>query len=402
MSDQRWPSGVWDVAIVGAGPIGLLLASELAGGGIRVVVFEQAPSPSPVPKANGIVGDAAVSLSRRGLLDGTGLRVVSPPRFQFGPLVLDLGVGPGNPLHVLPIPQRRLEELLEAHATGLGVQVLRSHEVLTFSQSSDDIAVAVRTTDGEVTTVRARYLVGCDGAHSIVRKQAGIDFPGITSDEIARIARVMIPAGRIAPVSDGFEIPGIGHVAAMRPNRMPGGRFTIAPVAMLDRDAPDDLYLISTHEPRGVFEASDAVSIDELRSSATRVLGAELPFTDATAIRSTIGNSRLADAYRHGRVFLAGDAAHIFNAGGSALNAGVHDALDLAHRLIATLRGGASDVELDGYEVTRRAAGRRVLAHTRAQAELSRDENEEIRSVMAQLLDDRRTARRLARVIEAG
>jgi choline dehydrogenase-like flavoprotein len=102
----------WDVAIVGAGPVGLLLAGELAARDIRVVVFERDDAPSPIPKANGVVGHSAVELAKRGILAGAGLRVVSPPQFQFGPLMLKLGLGPRNPLHILPVPQRRLEELL--------------------------------------------------------------------------------------------------------------------------------------------------------------------------------------------------------------------------------------------------------------------------------------------------
>ena len=160
-----------------------------------------------------------------------------------------------------------------------------------------------------------------------MRKDAGIGFPGFTGEEISRIARVTIAPDRITRKKDTFDIAGVGAVAAMRPNQLAGGSFSIAPVRALDRSAPRDLYLISTHEPRGDAEPSDAVSIDELRASLRRVLGADLPFSDATAIRSTVGSSRHAEAYRRGRVFLAGDAAHIFNAGGSALNIGLQDAV---------------------------------------------------------------------------
>jgi len=132
------------------------------------------------------------------------------------------------------------------------------------------------------------------------------------------------------------------------------------------------------------------------------VLGADLPFTEATAVRSTVGNSRLADAYRAGRVFLAGDAAHIFNAGGSSLNVGLQDALELAARLAALLRGGESQDELDGYEQVRRPAGKAALQHTRAQAALGRDDDNgrALREIMGELLAAPSAARRLARLIE--
>ena len=145
MDKESDASNPWDVVIVGAGPVGLLLAGELAAGGVRVVVFERADSPSPIPKANGIVGRSAVELAKRGVLSGTGLRVLSPPRFQFGPLVLKLGFGPRNPLHILPIPQRRLEEILERRATERGADVLRGHEVVGSAQDGAGVSVEVRS-----------------------------------------------------------------------------------------------------------------------------------------------------------------------------------------------------------------------------------------------------------------
>ncbi len=234
-------------------------------------------------------------------------------------------------------------------------------------------------------------------------KHAGIGFPGFTSDEIAYIARVTIPADQITGTGDGFHIDGVGHVAAMRPNQMRDGGFSIAPAAALDPSASDDLYLISTHEPRGKAEPRDAASVHDLRSSLGRVLGTDLPFTDATGIRSTVGNSRQADAYRLGRVFLAGDAAHVFNAGGASLNIGLQDAFDLAGRLTAVLHDQASADKLDGYEVARRPAGERALRHTRAQAALGgTDEGSRaLRETVGELTTRRSVARRLARLIEA-
>lgn len=391
----------FDVTIVGAGPVGLLLADELAERDIRVVVLERADAPSTIPKANGIVGHAAVELTKRGILGGTGLRVVSPPRFQFGPIPLKLGIGPNNPLHILPIPQRRLETLLERRASAHGAEIRRGQEVIGFTQTNSHVSINVRA-DQAPRSVLARYLVGCDGAHSFVRKQTGIGFPGFTSDQISRIARVTIAADQITRTGDSFDIVGVGRLIAMRPNQLCGGSFSIAPVSALDHSAPEDLYLIITQEPRGDAEPSDSVSIAELRASLHRVLGGELPFTEATAIRSTVGSSRQADAYRSGRVFLAGDAAHIFNAGGSSLNVGLLDALDLAPRLAAAHRDNAPMHALDGYQAARHPAGRHTLQHTRAQALLSRnDENgRAIREIVSDLVTSRRGARHLARLIE--
>ena len=390
-----------EVAIVGAGPVGLLLGGELACRGVGVVMFERADSPSLTPKANGLVGRAAVELAKTPILAGSGLRVVSPPRFPFGPLTLRLGFGPGNPLHVSAVPQRRLEDLLERRAVRYGAQLPRGHDVTGFDQSESGVTIDLRH-GGGTATASTRYLVGCDGVRSLVRKHAGIGFPGFTSDRIDRIARVRIPSAQITRSTDGFDISGIGPVAALRPNQRLGGSFTIAPVTRLDPSAPPDLYLISTQEPRGDAQPSNDATVDELRASLLRVLGVELPFTEATAMRSTVANSRQADAYQVGRVFLAGDAAHIFNAGGSSLNVGLLDAFDLARRLSAVFRDGAAEDHLAGYEAARRPAGERALALTRAQAALSRDDDssQALRHVIEQPLSTRSASRRLARLIE--
>ena len=376
MSDDSRPGDAerWEVAIVGAGPVGLLLAGQLAERHVRVVVLDRAEAPATLAKANGIVGRTALDLCRRKILTGPGLRVRRPPRFQFGSLVLRLGIGPlslASPLHILPIQQRRLEELLEVRAIGLGADVRRGREVTGIAQDVDGVTVDVH--DGEAaSTVRARFLVGCDGAHSLVRSQSGINFPGHTSDDIVRIARVTIPPSKITRVRHraqvSFDIADVGSFLAMTPNPLPRGRFSIAPVALLDPTAPADLYVISVHEPRREAKVDGVVTVDELRASLRRVLDADLPFTEATDLRSTVGNSRQADAYRVGSVFLAGDAAHVYNAGGTALNIGLQDALDLADRLAAVLRAGAPEDGLDDYHSIRHAAGLRALQHTRAQA----------------------------------
>lgn len=171
---------------------------------------------------------------------------------------------------------------------------------------------------------------------------------------------------------------------------------------MLDRGAPDDLYLISTHENRHGEETTDTLPEPELRASLQRVLGAELPYTQFESARSNIGNSRLASRYRLGRVLLAGDAAHVFNAGGSALNVGLLDALALAPLLAGVASGAASLESLDAYEAERRPAAERTLAQTRTQSALSRDDElgVALRQLVGSLIASRAASRKVARWLE--
>ncbi|MEV4141340.1 FAD-dependent monooxygenase [Dactylosporangium sp. NPDC049742] len=399
MSAQR-DASILDVIVVGAGPTGLLLAGDLAAAGVRAVVLDRAAEPVQAPKGNGVVGRAALELRRRKLLRGTGLRVVRPPRFRFGPLTLELGLL-RSPLHVLPVPQHRLERLLAERAVRLGATILRGHEVTGLEQDGDGVTVQAAA-DGSPVNLRARYLAGCDGARSFVRKHLGIGFPGVTSADISRLARVTIPPGAVTRVGDRIELRGIGQLAAFRPNRTGHGSITIAPADALDRSAPNDVYIVSTHEPRADSEPTDELGDDELRASLRRVLGADLPYTTAYAARSVVANSRHAERYRQGRIFLAGDAAHIFGAGGSAINAGLLDAVALGKHLAAVLRGEAPDTRLDVYRSERRPAVQRTLALTRLQVALEAGDEtgEALRDVLEELVRDRATARRIATLME--
>jgi 2-polyprenyl-6-methoxyphenol hydroxylase-like FAD-dependent oxidoreductase len=399
MSTEAEPS-VIDVVIVGAGPTGLLLAGDLAAAGVRAVVLDRAAEPVKSPKGNGVVGRAALELRRRKLLRGTGLRVRRPPRFPFGPFTLDLGLLRG-PLHVLPVPQHRLECLLADRAVRHGAKILRGCEVTGFDQDRDGVTVQAVAEDARVGR-RTRYLVGCDGARSFVRKSLGIGFPGITSNNISRLARITMPAGTVTRVGEHIELRGIGQLAPFRPNRTKHGSITITPADALDRSASDDVYIVSTHEPRGDSEPTDELSDDELRASLRRVLGTDLPYTMASAARSVVANSRHVERYREGRAFLAGDAAHIFSAGGSAINAGLLDAIALAKPLAAVLHHAAPQTLLDTYQSQRHPATQRTLALTRLQIalEASDETGEALCDVLGELVLDRAATHRIATIIE--
>jgi hypothetical protein len=237
------------------------------------------------------------------------------------------------------------------------------------SQQQDAVTVDVSGPDGGYS-LQAGYLVGCDGAHSPVRKLAGIDFPGVTSDTVARIGRVRVPAELIVAGTGELEVPGAGRLRIMQPVRTERGMYTLGPQASVDKAAPPDAYIVSTHEEQPDADLTAPMTLDELRASVRRVVGAELPMSDPTWLTRLVGNSRQADRYREGRVLLAGDAAHVFALGGS-LNAGLLDALNLGWKLAAQVRGGAPAGLLDSYHTERHAAGRRTLMHSRAQRALS-------------------------------
>jgi 2-polyprenyl-6-methoxyphenol hydroxylase-like FAD-dependent oxidoreductase len=369
-----------NVVIVGAGPVGLMLAIELRLAGVQPVVIERLPAISEIPKGNGLVGQIVQVLDYRGLLEP--LRAESTytgpvPSFSFGPLQLDFAGTAPSPLHVLAIPQRRLEHVLTARLADLGCTVRRGHEMTSFDQDNDAATITVTGPDGPYR-LRAAYLVGCDGAHSPVRKLAGIEFPGYTSPEVSLIGRVTLPDAVTVARSGEIELPGLGRVPLMVQQRTPQGMFSLAPLTSLDATAADGAYIVYTREDAGsAVEVPDRtrmpdreppVTLAELQASFRRVTGADVRMTDPTSLSRTASNTRQADRYQAGRVLLAGDAAHVF---GLALNAGLLDSINLGWKLAAQVQGRAPAGLLASYHTERHAAGHRALLHTRAQRALT-------------------------------
>jgi 2-polyprenyl-6-methoxyphenol hydroxylase-like FAD-dependent oxidoreductase len=383
-----------DVVIVGGGPTGLMLAAELRLGGADPVVLERLPEISQIPKGNGLIGQIVPALDYRGLTDRLRAEATfagPAPQFPFGSVRLDFSRLPASPLHIMAIPQRRLEQVLDDWLRELGGSVRRGHEVLALSPPEDGSPVTVdaRGPDGDYR-LRARYVVGCDGAHSLVRKQAGIGFPGVTSSETSRIGRVFLPTVEIMPGGETAEVPGVGRVRLTLTNQTPRGAYSLAPLTALDKTARPGMFIVYTREDDPSSAPADPkvpMTVDELRESARRVLGTDLPMTDPQWLTRTVGNSRQAERYREGPALLAGDAAHIFGAGGS-LNAGLLDAMNLGWKLAAQIRGWAPDGLLDSYHAERHRAGQRAMLHTRAQKALSASDEyaEALRELFAELM----------------
>jgi 2-polyprenyl-6-methoxyphenol hydroxylase-like FAD-dependent oxidoreductase len=397
-----------DVVIVGGGPTGLMLAAELRLGGADPVVLEQLPEISQIPKGNGLVGQIVPALDYRGLAGRFRAEATftgPAPQFPFGPLRLDFSALGTSPLHIMAIPQRRLEQVLDDWLRELGGSVRRGHEVLSLSPPEDDSAVTVqvRGPDGDYR-LRTRYVVGCDGAHSLVRKQAGIGFPGVTSSEISRIGRVFLPTVKILPGSTAAEVPGLGRVQLTMTTQTARGAYSLAPLTSLDKTARPGMFIIYTREDGSSSAPGGAdapMALDELRDSARRVLGADLPMSDPQWLTRIVGNSRQAERYRAGPVLLAGDAAHVFGAGGQ-LNAGLLDAMNLGWKLAAQIAGWAPDGLIDSYHTERHLAGERAMLQTRAQKALSAggEYAEALRDLFGELMQQPDAVRYVGSIVE--
>lgn len=341
-----------DVIVVGGGPTGLMLAGELRLHDVHTLVLEKEAEPSGQSRGQGLHVRSVEIMDQRGLLDRF---LAVSEKFQVGGLFggiikpwperLDTAHAYG-----LATPQPVTERLLDERARELGAEIRRGCEVVGLSQDED--GVTVELADG--AHLRSRYLVGCDGGRSTVRKLLGVDFPGEPS-KVETLLGVM----------EMTEDPAVAAAIVAEINKTQK-RFGAVRV-----DDGEGLYRVIVPAAGVAEERASAPTLEEfkrqLRATAGTDFGVHSPrwltrFGDAT---------RQAERYRVGRVLLAGDAAHIHPpTGGQGLNIGVQDAFNLGWKLAAEVDGWAPEGLLDSYHAERHPVGARVLENTRAQMTL--------------------------------
>lgn len=364
-----------EVIIAGAGPVGLLLATELRLAGVRVIVVERRTTLDTAAKAEGVNAACAAAFERLGMLpalqaihrpftNDAAKPDVAQPRFvgHFAGIQVRADLVAGEGWGMLQVPQVEIERILGERAAELGVEVQRGVEVQHVDSTDDDVAVGL----SNGATVRGGWLVGCDGGRSVVRRLAGFDFVG-TDPEITGIQAVA--------TVEGADLLGRGWQYG------PNGLYVYGP-------APGRIRTFEFNRP--LEDRTAPVTGAEIEVSLRRVSGVDVRVTDVQTAARVSDNARQATSYRRGRVLLCGDAAHVHPPfSGQGLNLGLGDAANLGWKLAATVRGWAPAGLLDSYEAERHPVGAKVLDWTRAQVAVMRGDpaSSAMRSVVADLLE---------------
>ena len=347
------------VVIAGGGPTGLMLAGELALAGVDVAIVERRASQDlPGSRAGGLHSRTIEILDQRGIADrflaeGQAVQVAA-----FAGTPLDISDFPTRHPYGLGLWQNHIERLLAEWVDELGVPIHRGREVTGFAQ--DGTGVDVEVADGQ--PLRAEYLVGCDGGRSVVRRAAGIEFPGWEPTTSFLIAEVeMAEEPELGIRHDALGVHSLGRVEyEIRDGEvvyMDGG-----PVRVMVTEP----HVGPTSEP----------TLRDLSEALIAVWGTDYGVHSPTWISRFTDAARQADAYRNRRVLLAGDAAHVHNpVGGQGLNTGVQDAVNLGWKLAQVVKQTSPDSLLDTYHAERHPVAARVLRDTIAQVSLFRPDD---------------------------
>jgi 2-polyprenyl-6-methoxyphenol hydroxylase-like FAD-dependent oxidoreductase len=358
------------VVIAGGGPTGMMLAGELALAGVDVAVVERRESQVlEGSRSRGLHSRTIEVLDQRGIADRFLARGQTAQVATFAGTRLDMSDFPSRHPYGLALLQNAFEEILAGWVGELGVPVYRGRDVTGFGQ--DDAGVDVEVSDG--ARMRAAYLVGCDGGRSLVRKAAGIEFPGWEPSVSSLIAeaevRDEVPVGI---VRDARGQHGLGKLEDGRVGVVVSGPYTE-----------------QTGEP----------TLAELREAIAAVWGTDFGIHSPSWISRFTDMTRQAASYRQGRVLLAGDAAHVhYPIGGQGLNLGVQDAVNLGWKLAQVVGGTSAESLLDTYGGERHPVAARVLRMTMAQTAVTRrdERTEALREAVAELLGMEEPRKRFA------
>jgi 3-(3-hydroxy-phenyl)propionate hydroxylase len=360
------------VVIAGSGPTGLMLAGELALAGIDVAIFERRPNQQLAgARASGIHSRTIEVLDQRGIADRFLAAGQTAQVTGFAVTRLDISDFPTRHNYGLALRQKHIERILAGWVTELQVPIHYGREVTGFVQ--DATGVDVTLADGQ--SLRAQYLVGCDGGRSLIRKTAGIDFPGwdpTTSSILAEVEMTEMPpygvhrsaAGLYAFGRDEYEIKN-GEIIYK----------DVGPIGVMVTEPNAN----ATAEP----------TLRDLKELLIAACGTDYGVHSPTWISRFTDMTRQAAEYRKGRVLLAGDAAHVHSPiGGQGLSAGAQDAVNLGWKLAQVIKGTSPDSLLDTYHAERHPVAARVLKTTMAQVALHREDDRTLaaRDIVGELL----------------
>jgi 2-polyprenyl-6-methoxyphenol hydroxylase-like FAD-dependent oxidoreductase len=335
------------VLVVGAGPTGLMLAAELALAGVPCRVLERRSEESNLTRAFGVHARTLELLDLRGEADkliGQGLRVPEiRPQLGRVRLRLDLRHPESRFPYVLIVAQARTEALLEARARALGVEIVRGVEVVGLRQDDGGVEAAIDGPAGR-RSQRAEYLVGCDGAHSTVRRLVGVGFVGAAYD--THILLADIRCAQPLPVAVGAFVGRDG-------------------VVLLPPFGDGWYRAVIWDRRRQHVPLTEPLGADEVRASLRRIAGSDFGLQQVRWSTRFLSERRQADRYRVGRVLLAGDAAHVHSPlGALGMNTGIQDAMNLGWKLAAAVHAWAPAWLLDSYQAERHPVGRQALQVT--------------------------------------
>jgi 2-polyprenyl-6-methoxyphenol hydroxylase-like FAD-dependent oxidoreductase len=358
------PETTCDVLIAGAGPTGLFLASELARHGVRPRLIDKSPEPSRYSKALGIHARTLELFRQVGLVEpflAQGLRAGGISQYSGRSLLLKLdtaGVDDTPYPFTLVLEQSKTEALLIDHLARQGIVPERPLELVGLTQDADGVTATLQRGDGSPETVRARYLVGCEGAHSVARHALGLPFEGAPYPIVFALADVTVHGNLPLDRVMAFHHP--DGPALVFPLPGSAGRVRL-------------VFDVTLHPPaqQGEIEHGPLASkippptLEDVRRLTQERIGKDVTVGTEEWLSHFRIHIRQVPRYREGRVFLAGDAAHIHSpAGGQGMNTGLQDASNLAWKLALTLQGKATPALLDSYSSERHAIGKLILAST--------------------------------------